>query len=223
MTSVFLQVRLDSTRLPRKALALLGDRTVTERCFQALDAVESDRKVLVTEPSSADELKPLADKSGWDLLVGSKDDVLDRFVQAARATGTTTIVRATGDNPLVSADLANRLLRLHRSEHADYSGFLGGPVGSGVEILAVEALERAWSSAPDAYEREHVSPYLYRRTEEFRILRPQVEASCRCPEGRITLDTPEDLEVLRKLWAGIYRGRPPILEEVIAWLKQHPR
>ena len=135
MTSVFLQVRLDSSRLPRKALALLGEKTVTERCFDALAGVRADLRLLVTEPGSAAELEPLARNSGWQVFVGSKDNVLDRFVQAARATGTDTIVRATGDNPVVSASLANDLLQRHRSRGADYSGFVGAPVGHGVEIL----------------------------------------------------------------------------------------
>ncbi len=222
MTSVFLQVRLDSSRLPRKALERLGDLTVTERCFEALDGVEADQRILVTEPSSVTELEPLARRAGWKTFTGSKNDVLDRFVRAARATGTTTIIRATGDNPLVSADLANRLLRLHRQTGADYSGFTGAPVGSGVEIVAVGALERAWTSFPDEYEREHVSPYLYRRPEVFRIHRPTVDAEYLWP-GRITIDTQDDLDYLRSAWAEVYQGHPPTLEEVIPWLKRHPR
>lgn len=223
MTSVFLQVRLDSSRLPRKALALLGGVPVVQRCFQALDRVRADRRVLVTEPASADDLEPLARASGWELFVGSKDDVLDRFVQAARATGTDTIVRATGDNPLVSAALANSLLDRHRSLGSDYSGYLGAPVGTGVEVLRVSALETAWSSGPDPYEREHVAPFLYRRPERFSIDRPGVPAPCRCPDGRVTLDTPDDLAYLRLLWETAYRGSPPEVEDLIPWLNRHPR
>jgi spore coat polysaccharide biosynthesis protein SpsF len=103
----------------------------------------------------------LAREAGWEVFVGSKTDVLDRFVQAARAHAVSTIVRATGDNPLVSAGLANALLTHHRSRGADYSGFIGAPVGTGVEILDVPALERAWASSPTDYQREHVGPALY--------------------------------------------------------------
>jgi spore coat polysaccharide biosynthesis protein SpsF len=218
MTVLFLQVRLDSSRLPRKALALLGGRTVVQRCFDALDAVAVDRRVLVTEPASAPDLEPLARAAGWDVFVGSKDNVLDRFVQAARKYGAHTIVRATGDNPLVSASLANALLSRHRERGSDYSGYVGAPVGTGVEIVQVSALETAWSSNPDAYEREHVSPFLYRRPERFVIDRPKVPAPCQGPEFRVTLDTPEDLEHLAALWAAVYQGRPPEVEDLIPWL-----
>lgn len=223
MTSVFLQVRLDSSRLPRKALADLGGKTVTERCFDALAAVRCDHRVLVTEPASLPELQPLARAAGWEVFCGSKDDVLDRFVQAARATGTSTIIRATGDNPVVSASLANLLLERHRAQGADYSGFVGSPVGTGVEILSVPALETAWSSEPDDYEREHVSPFLYRRPGQFVIHRPEAPGPCQSPDSRVTIDTDDDLKFLRSLWEGVYRGFPPEVEDLIPWLNTHPR
>ena len=223
MTAVFLQVRLDSTRLPRKALADLGGSTVTQRCIEALAAVRVDRRVLVTEPESAGELEPLARSAGWEIYIGNKQNVLDRFVQASRSIGTSTVVRATGDNPLVSARLANELLELHLASGADYSGFVGSPIGTGVEVLKVSALEEAWSSDPDEYEQEHASPFLYRRPERFHINHPAVAEALRAPAARVTLDTPDDLQYLRSLWTDLYRGKPLEVEDLIPWLNRHPR
>jgi spore coat polysaccharide biosynthesis protein SpsF len=222
MTAVFLQVRLDSTRLPRKALADLGGLPLTRRCFDALGGVHADQRVLVTEPGSAGELEPLAKDAGWSVFVGSKDDVLDRFVQAARRHAVSTIVRATGDNPLVSAALANALLDHHRARRADYSGFTGAPVGTGVEILQTAALERVWSAGPTEYQREHVGPALY-QTEGFAVERPEVPDNCRAPEARVTVDTADDLNYVRSLWSAVYRGRPLEPEDFIPWLNNHPR
>jgi spore coat polysaccharide biosynthesis protein SpsF len=223
VTSVFLQVRLDSSRLPRKALADLGGKTVLERCLAALDGVKVDRRVVVTEPSSAPEIEVLVKAAGWDLFVGSKDNVLDRFVQAARQTGTKTIVRATGDNPLVSAALANLVLERHRVDEADFSALDGGPLGSGVEVARASAYEQALGSAPDAFECEHVSPFLYRRPDRFRVRRSPVPDSCRLPEARITLDTADDLSYLQALWADQFRGIPLEVEDLIPWLTNNPR
>ena len=222
-SAVFLQVRLDSTRLPRKALANLGGKSVLEHCLSALSRVGTPLQIVVTEPASFNEVCPLAEAAGWKVFSGSKDNVLDRFVQAARKYKCQTIIRATADNPLVSAFLANTLLEEHLRADMDYSGYLEGPEGSGVEILRVGALEAAWGSTPDAYECEHVSPYLYRRPGTFRIHRPVIPDQFRYPQGRITVDTADDLIYLNRMWKALDPQTPPQLEEVINWLKENPR
>lgn len=221
-TSVFLQVRLDSSRLPRKALLELADRLVVEHAMRALDAVRADRRMLLTTDDSAAELAPLADRAGWDLFVGPKDDVLERFVLAARQTGCRQIVRATGDNPLVSAMMANRAVELFHGTGADYAGFAALPVGSGVEVIRTESLEQARRKADDPYEREHVAPYLYRRPERFRIEVPEAPEPFRAPGRRITLDTIADYRRLQRIYSDLYRGEPLELDDVVPWLRSHP-
>lgn len=223
MTALVLQARLGSQRLPGKALLDLGGRPVLARCLEALQAVEADLRVVATDEASRPAFAPWTEAAGWELFAGAADDVLDRFVQVARRWSATTLVRATGDNPLVSAAQANRLVERHRDRGSDYSGFQGGPLGTGVEVLAVAALERAWSGSPDAYEREHVSPFLLRRPEVFHIDRPVLDGGQTYPEGRVTLDTAEDYGYLKALWSDLYRGVALTTEELIPWLKSHPR
>ncbi len=97
------------------------------------------------------------------------------------------------------------------------------PSEQGVEILQASALEAAGAAQPDAYEREHVSPFLYRRPDRFRILRPQVPLEFLAPEARVTVDTADDLEYLRKLWEALYRGQALEAEDFISWLKLNSR
>jgi len=219
-TSIFLQVRLDSSRLPRKALLKLSDSTVVEHAMHSLDSVRAEQRTLVTTLDSESELRPLAEKCGWGLFVGSKDDVLSRYVLAARETGAARLVRATGDNPLVSAAMANAALDLFDETAADFAGFSELPLGAGVEIVRVACLEEAYEEAEDPYEREHVSPFLYRRPERFRIVVPPAPDGYRAPDGRITLDTPEDYEFLTQLYKDLYRGSPLDLDVVIPYLSQ---
>ena len=160
MTSVFLQVRLDSSRLPRKALLKLADLTVVEHAMRALDSVEADCRMLLTTLDSEAVLRPLAEKSGWGLFVGPRDDVLARYVLAAREVGADRLVRATGDNPLVSAIMANAALKLFDETGACFAGYSELPLGAGVEIVDVSSLEEAFDEATDAHEREPVSQFL---------------------------------------------------------------
>jgi len=211
-------VRLDSSRLPRKALLKLSGFTVIEHAMRALDAVEADQRMVVTTEDSEAELRPLAEACGWGLFTGSKEDVLSRYVMAARETGASRIVRATGDNPLVSAAMANAALRLFEESGADFAGYSELPLGAGVEVVRTASLEEALAEAQDPYEREHVSPFLYRRPERFRIVVPPAPDGYRAPGTRITLDTPEDYEFLKTLFDDLYTGIPLDLDTVIPWL-----
>lgn len=218
MTALFLQVRLGSTRLPGKALLLLAGKTVVEHVMAALRKVPADLYALLTEPDSAKALRLFARSCGFELFVGPKDDVLARYAGACRVWNPDTVIRATGDNPLVSWELAREILRLHRERGADYSGFLDIPVGTGVEIIRTEALYTAEREAVDPYEREHVSPYLYRRPARFLINRPLPAPRYRLPDARVTLDTPEDYARITALFDTLYAGSPIGLEALVGTL-----
>ena len=219
LTGVFLQARIDSTRLPGKALLPLAGRTVIEHVMEALAGIDADVHVLLTDDSGFDALKPYAENCGFDIFRGPKDDVLRRFALAARHYQPEYIIRATGDNPLVSPFLAGTILSRHRSAKADYSGFSGGPLGSGVEVVNAGALLRAEKEAEESYEREHVTPFIYRRPGEFRIHRPLVPKEYYMPDARITLDTEADYEFIREIFSELYTGRPIPVDRLVRWLK----
>ncbi len=220
MTGVFLQVRLDSTRLPDKALLKLAGKTVLEHAINALNGVEASVFSLLTTEDAAEILQPYAEEANWSLFTGPKDDVLARYYSASRKFGVDRIVRATGDNPLVSAEMANRALELASRTKAHYTGFAKLPPGSGVEILDVSALNEAFRESVDTYEREHVSPFIYRRPHRYRIEKPDAPGDMQAPGTRITLDTMDDYHFLSSLFNDLYRGTPPELTAVVQWLKK---
>jgi spore coat polysaccharide biosynthesis protein SpsF len=220
MTGVFLQVRLDSSRLPRKALLPLGGNTVIEQAMAALSSVKADVFALVTDKESLSELRSLAERWGFEVFPGPRDDVLDRYCLAAKRFGVDHIIRATGDNPLVSGLLANRILEEHLEEGADYSGFLGIPLGTGVEVLKTTSLFRARREAIDIYEREHVSPFLYHRPDQFKIYRPRAPKEFLAPDTRVTLDTEENYQFILDIYDDLYHGRPIEIEELHRYLNQ---
>ncbi len=119
MIGVLLQVRLDSSRLPNKALLELGGRSVIEHAMLSLRRIPAAVHAIVTDEESRELLEPRAVKCGFGVAVGPRDDVLERYVLAARAYGVTRVVRATGDNPLVSWELARMALRERERRNAD--------------------------------------------------------------------------------------------------------
>jgi spore coat polysaccharide biosynthesis protein SpsF len=217
---VFLQARLGSTRLARKALLPLGGATVLQLAMRALARVEAQVHALLTEPASAREFAEPARQEGFELFVGSEEDVLDRFCRAAERFGTRRIVRATADNPLVSPMQVRSLLALHTQAGWHLSHYLGPPLGTGVEVVEAWALAEADARARDPYEREHVTPYLYRHRERFRVAEPSCPEAWRLPEARVTVDTREDYERVGRIFQSLDRGQPIETEELVRFLRE---
>jgi spore coat polysaccharide biosynthesis protein SpsF len=192
MTALILQARLDSTRLPNKALLPLGEKPMISRVMEALKRVPADVHVLACPEDCVEAFDPLAASEGFVLMTGPKEDVLGRYCAAIRRCRADWVIRATGDNPFVFVDAATALLLEGRSRGADYSGYSSLPYGAGVEILRSDALLRAEEEASLQQEREHVCPYLYGHGELFLLHRPLAPLLWRRPDVRLTVDTPED-------------------------------
>lgn len=217
-TAVFLQVRLNSSRLSRKALLPLGDMTVIEHAMAALSQVDVKVHALLTDRKSSSALRPYAKKFNFEVFEGPEDDVLSRFAMAVRYFEVDRYFRATGDNPLVSGELAEALLRLHIESKADFSGFLGPPLGTGVELTESAAILAADAEAVDPYEREHVSPFIYRRPERFSVERPWAPEEYCYPSAHVTLDTREDHAYIERIFRGLYKGHPIETKQLVKWL-----
>jgi spore coat polysaccharide biosynthesis protein SpsF len=206
-TALFLQVRLDSSRLPRKALKPIVDHVLAEHAMRALKKLDLDHHVLVTALGDESTLRPYAEACGFEIFAGDRDDVLDRFIRAGRLYEPDLIIRATGDNPLVAIEPAREVLKLiSHDPGCDYAAMKGLPLGCGVEIFRREALEKAWAESTDPYDHEHVTPYIYRHPESFTLRYLQNEPPLE--HHRVTMDTDEDYRGIRKIFDDLYTGEP---------------
>jgi spore coat polysaccharide biosynthesis protein SpsF len=220
----FLQVRLHSQRLPRKALLPLKGGSVLEHTLRALRRVPADVHALLTDERSVEAFSAAARQAGFALLVGPEEDVLGRFAQAVREFRVERVIRATGDNPLVCPDQAVALMEIHRRNRLCLSHFVRTPLGTGVEIVEAEALLEAEAQSVDPFEREHITTYLYRHRDRFRVGEIAAPPHWCFPEGKVTLDTPSDYDRLGRIFADLYRGAGSAVttEQVVRWLKAHP-
>lgn len=219
MTAVVMQARMGSTRLPGKSLLPLGGSSLVEQAMARLALVPADVRVLATDEASAAALAPAARRGGFELLVGPAEDVLARYCLAIRRFGLDLVVRATGDNPLVSQELASLLLERRAAHPSDYAGFLGMPLGMGVELVGAEALLRAEAEARGPEEREHVCPYLYGSPELFRVDRPDAPSEYRMSGASVTVDTVADYEAVLRIYGVLYDGSPIPSAAVLGYLR----
>ena len=220
--AVFLQARISSTRLPAKALLPLAGKPIISHAMEALTHIGASFNVLLTDKQSAPLFKEHAEAAGFDMFIGPRDDVLKRFSMAADKFGPSHIIRATGDNPLVDPDAAKLLLAEHIESSADYSGFDGPPIGTGVEILAAGAMKIADRESFEKYDREHVSPFLYRNPARFKINRLRAPEEI-CLDGcSVSIDTRADYDYVESLFNALYEGHPLKCADILPWLREKP-
>lgn len=223
------QARTGSERLPGKVLKTLGGKPVVLHVLDRLRRTRLvDGLVLATTDRAQDD--PLADlaREGEGVLVfrGSEDDVLERYALAAQAAAADIVVRVTSDCPLIDPRVvdAGVDLLLRSLPDCDYvSNTLERtfPRGLDTEVFTRAALERAHEEARDPYEREHVTPFIWRRPERFRIR--QLHSDTDASDGRWTLDTEEDLEFLGRVFDALGAGATEATwTDVLALLAAHP-
>ena len=207
---IVLQARLASRRLPHKALALIGGRSILARCLDRLLARAAAPVVLATTTNGEDDaLAAVALGRGVPVVRGPVADVLGRFLMAAERFDATHVIRATADNPAVDMDAPWRVLQLLVGADVDYVTEAGLPYGANVEGVTVDALKRAAAMAVEPEDREHVTP-LVRRDRLFHAIEVPPPRPLRRPDLRLSIDTQDDLTYMRRVLGGFADVEPPL-------------
>ncbi len=197
---LFLQVRLNSTRMPGKAMLNLCGKPVIVHAMERLANVPADVKAILTTEESAPVLEPLAAAYGWDIFCGDRSNVLKRYYDAACKYRADIIIRATGDNPLVSSEFAHATLDLFKKSRSNYAGLEDIPYGSGVEVFDFTSLEKAFKNGTTLYEMEHVTPYIYNNPDKFKVIYEKyIQQDVWRSDVRVTVDTLEDYEFVNAI------------------------
>jgi len=154
---------------------------------------------------------------------GSQEDVLDRYYRAASQCGAQVVVRVTSDCPLIDPGVIDKTVSAFLAEQPDYASnsmVRTYPRGLDVEAMSFRALELAWREARQPYERAHVTPYIHESPNKFKIL--SVTGDHDYSEFRWTVDTPQDLEFVRAVYARL--GNAKFLwSDVIKLLEREPK
>lgn len=219
-----IQARVQSTRLPFKVFLDLNGRSML---FHIIDHVKRfkdvSRIIVATTPAVEDkDISALAISMQCDISIGSNTDVLKRFYEAASAYSCKYIVRVTADNPFTDIDFASLAIDRIRQTDADIFSFSDLPLGVGVEIFKKSALEMAYKYADKDYQREHVSPFMWERSDLFKIVHEPSKFSFGIDDLRLTVDYPEDYFLASRIYNYLYRGSPFSIYEVAHLLKRHP-
>jgi len=229
-----IQGRMSSSRLPGKVLADIAGQPMLSCVYirTSRAATVTETVFATTTDSSDDPIADYCDFGGIHFTRGSLYDVLDRYYQTAKEYQAEIVVRITADCPVIDPDLiddaVNTLIGESGNGNWDFD-FVANrlpppftrtyPIGLDVEVCTFAALETAWKDADETFHREHVMPYLYEGVELSAVSRQlshgvsprgykiaQLHHTTDFGDYRWTVDTPEDLEFMRQVYAR-FEGR----------------
>ena len=227
-TAIIVQARMTSTRLPGKVLKEVQGKSLLAYQIERLRKVKlADTIVVATTVNATDDpIVRFCTDEDVDFYRGSEQDVLARYMGAARKCGASVIVRVTSDCPLIDPEVVDHVIsRFARAAgRADYVSntlLRTYPRGLDTEVFSYKVLEEAFSRASEPTEREHVTPYIYGRPERFCLL--NVAQDTDLSAHRWTVDTKEDFELIRLMLESMYPLKPDFrMRDCLELLEEHP-
>lgn len=226
---IIVQARMTSRRLPGKVLMDLAGRPMLAQQLRRLKCCRSaDDIVVATTTNPADDpVVALADGEAVSWFRGSEDDVLSRYLYAARQSNADIVVRITADCPLIDPEETDRVIQEleKHPEDCDYAANIlprGLPQGLDTEALFRDTLERVSRLARSSPAREHVTLFIYRERPDLFVIRSVTNVENNS-DLRWTVDTAEDLNLVRHIYEELALGERVLpYHEVVAYVRSHP-
>lgn len=219
---------MGSTRLPGKVLKkVLGKPLLEYQIERIRHATLIDDIVIATTTKEADKpIVNLCKKLSILYYRGSEEDVLSRYYEAALKFEADVVVRLTSDCPLIDPIVIDHVIRtfLNEKDKLDYvSNTIERtfPRGMDTEVFSFNALEKAFTCAKQSSFREHVTPFIYKNPNDFRL--KNVKLNEDYSNYRLTVDTIEDFNLIKRVLASLYVESPVFkLEDLILFLRLNP-
>lgn len=220
-----IQARMNSTRLPGKVMKEVCGKPLIGHLLDRLSFAKSLGQIVVATSVSPDDdrLVRYVEFLGVKVFRGSQEDVLSRYFLAAQKYQADHVVRLTGDCPLMDPALCDAVVQTYLEKKVDYlSTGLSFAEGMSVEIVSFSALEKAHQNARLRSEREHVMPYIKNHPESFKIY--ILENATDDSQYRLTVDEPQDFEVIKSIFEALSLGSGVFtIEQIKAFIDQNPQ
>lgn len=229
MTKVIgcIPAKLESRRLPRKALEDVHGKTLLHRLFERMENLsETIDAVCLCTVKNENNMTLVEQAESWGVAYnrGPELDVLKNYIEATQKLGGDHFLRITGDNIFTDPYYIDAMTRAHLENNADYSRVDGLPGGMTAEAMSLKAAIRLHDSMSEDIRNatEYLTLYSY-DPDNLKVLVMDAAEKHSRPNYSVTVDTPADLDLVRQIWAA-YPDMPygPDIDQIIAWLDAHP-
>lgn len=222
-----IQARCGSTRLPGKIFMNIDGKPLLWHVVHRLRYAEliDDIVIATTTNSKDDATEEWCKQNEVKCFRGSEDDVLNRFYGAATTFPCDIIVRVTADDPFKEPSIIDKIIKKLIDENLDLATNVLPPFfpeGLDCEVFTFDVLQTMEKTTNDAYDREHVTPYIYNNQDKFKIA--NVSSECQLSQYRWTIDNEEDYEMVNAIYENRKDGNDEILlmEEILGILDENP-
>jgi len=225
--AAIIQARITSTRLPGKVLMDIEGKPMLWHVINRLKLSKKINEIILAIPNTKenDILEKFAKDNKVKYFKGSEEDVLSRYYEAAKEFKSDIVVRITSDCPLIDPQVVDLVIEKHLNSGADYTSNVlqrTFPRGLDVEVFNFKVLEKTQKEARKNYQREHVTPYICENPKIFKLQNIKAKGKLRRPELRLTVDTKEDLKLIREIYRHLYKLRKIFYtEEIIDLFNNH--
>lgn len=222
-----IQARMGSTRLPKKVLRKIMDKTLIEWIKYRLSFCNEINQIVLATANTPenDPLENLARSIGLEYYRGSEKDLVSRLFEAAKKFNADAVVRITGDCPLVDPTIIDKLVSEYRKKpELDYVCNVLPPTfpdGMDVEVISLAALKRLNNEVADPLYREWITTTLMENPDKYKVL--NIPYRNNLSYLRLTVDYPEDFELTEIIFNKLHKGRKVFtMEDILKLFKKEP-
>jgi len=227
--AAIIQARTGSARLPGKVLKEINGKPMIEWLINRVKLSSNIDKVVLAIPDNSEDdvLFGIAKRLNIVCVRGSQQDVLSRYLKAAKETSADVIVRITGDCPLIDSKIIDEMLDYFEKEKCDYLindvEYGGHPRGFDVDVFSVKILKKIGKLAISDYNKEHITTFMLENPGMFKIEYYEVPEGLYRPNYRLCVDEESDLLLVKKIFDYFKPREDFTAREIISYLDNNPK
>lgn len=225
---------MGSNRLPGKVMKKINKKPLLYYVINQIRGSKLNPNIVVatTNLEKDDCIVDFVKTEKVNIFRGSENDVLDRFYHCAKKFSNGPIVRICADSPFIDYNLIDECIIKFENSNVDYISNIikkdgniwkedlnGYPIGTAIEVFSFKTLEKAWKESSDPYEREHVTEYIFKHPEIFRL--DSIKNSQDFSKYRLVVDYQKDFDLAEKIIKGMPEENRFTINQIITFLKSN--
>ena len=218
MIGAIIQARMGSSRLPGKVMKIIdNEKSMLKYVLDQVKNAKNIKKIIVATTNLHEDnvIEEFVKSQNVSYFRGNPEDVLNRYYNCSNKFNLKSIVRITGDCPLIDPQIMDKVIEKYISGNYDYvsnNNPRSYPYGMDLEVFSFKVLESVFKNANLPSEREHVTPYIYNNPKKFKI--GKIKNDEDYSRIRLTVDRELDFKLIQKIVSKINK-RPILLEDIM--------